>query len=116
MIKWIIAFTMWSGFASARVVYCLNSRPEVIRVPLGRVTVLNFPTNPSDAIPGNGGFGMKTIRHDLVIKAKRLGVATDLFVYLQSRRCFFHLLATLRGDEIVFVRDPREKTIEVKLE
>ena len=100
--------------APARTVICGDSKPILVTVPVGRVTVLNFPTTPKDVVPGEAGFDFKTIRQDLVVKVMRLGVKTNLFVYLEGRRCFFHLVSALTGDEILFVRDSKETAIEVK--
>lgn len=97
-----------------KTVPCDDAKAQLIRVPIGRVTTLNFPVAPKDAVPGEGGFDIKRIQQDLVIKAIRPGAATNLVVYLESRRCFFHLTSGLGGDESIFVRDPQEKTIEVK--
>jgi hypothetical protein len=115
MIKLIVIFFLSPAVVFAKsIIPCDEAKPQIVRVPVGRVTVLNFPTNPKDAIPGEAGFDMKTIHQDLVIKAIRPGSATNLFVYLESRRCFFHLVSSRTGDEILFVRDPKEKAVEVK--
>ncbi|MCK6599119.1 MAG: hypothetical protein L6Q37_12200 [Bdellovibrionaceae bacterium] len=50
----------------------------------------------------------------LVIKALRPGAKTNLLVYLEGRRCSFHLSGGAVGDEIILIRDPKEKTFEVK--
>ena len=83
-------------------------------VPYGRVTVLSFPTSPKEVVPGEAGFDFKSIRNDLVIKAMRTGSRTSLIVYLEGRRCAFHLIGGQSGDEILLIRDPKEKNIEVK--
>ncbi len=93
---------------------CTEASPQLVRIPVGRVTVLNFPVNPKEIVPGEAGFDFKTIRQDLIIKAMKMNAKTNLFVYLEARRCFFHLVATQNGDEILFVRDPKEKNLEVK--
>ena len=93
---------------------CDETEAQAIRVPIGRVTTLNFPTPPKEAIPGEGGFDIKRIQQDLVVKVVRSGANTNLVVYLENRRCFFRLTASVGGDESVFVRDREEKTIEVK--
>lgn len=100
--------------SAPRIVSCDDSKSQIIRIPYSRVTTLNFPTTPKEAIPGEGGFDIKRIQQDLVIKAMRMGSSTNLVVYLESRRCFFHLVSSTKGDESVFVRDPKEMTIEVK--
>lgn len=97
-----------------KIIPCDDAKAQLVRVPVGRVTTLNFPVAPKDAVPGEGGFDIKRIQQDLVIKAIRPGASTNLVVYLESRRCFFHLTSGIGGDESIFVRDPKEKTIEVK--
>lgn len=99
---------------SGRTVTCDDSRSQTIRIPIGKVSTLNFPTTPKEAIPGEGGFDIKRVQQDLVVKALRPGASTNLVVYLESRRCFFHLTSSFQGDESIFVRDPKEKTVEVK--
>ena len=110
----ILFFPALACAKPGKVVTCDDSRSQMIRIPIARVTTLNFPTSPKDAIPGEGGFDIKRIQQDLVIKAMRPGASTNLVVYLEGRRCFFHLVSSSRGDESVFVRDPKEKTVEVK--
>jgi hypothetical protein len=78
------------------------------------VTVLSFPTSPKDVVPGEAGFDFKTIRNDLVIKSMRAGAKTNLIVYLEGRRCTFRISSGVSGDEILLIRDPKEKNIEVK--
>lgn len=117
MNNWIAIFLLFPMLADAKpgkIVTCDDSRSQIIRIPVGRVTTLNFMTTPKDAIPGEGGFDIKRIQQDLVIKAMRPGASTNLVVYLESRRCFFQLMSSLSGDESIFIRDPKEKTVEVK--
>ncbi len=99
-----------------KIVACDEAKPKLVTIPVGRVTVLNFPTTPKEVVPGEAGFDFKTIRQDLIVKVTRLGAATNLFVYLEGRRCFFHLVSAHSGDEILFVRDPKESLVEVKFE
>lgn len=117
MSKLLVAFLFLPATLFAKpgkIVTCDDSKSQLIRIPVGRVTTLNFPITPKDAIPGEGGFDIKRIQQDLVIKAMRPGASTNLVVYLESRRCFFHLVSAASGDESIFVRDPKEKTVEVK--
>ena len=120
MISFLIYLSMTSAIAlsrsSGKLVVCDDAKAQLVQIPIGRVTTLNFPTAPKDAIPGEGGFDIKRIQQDLVIKAVRPGSSTNLVVYLESRRCFFHLKSGIGGDESIFVRDPKEKTIEVKFD
>jgi hypothetical protein len=97
-----------------KVIPCDEIRSQLVIIPYGRVTALNFPTSPKEVIPGEAGFDFKTIRSDLVIKALRPGAKTNLLVYLEGRRCSFHLASGAVGDEIILIRDPKEKTFEVK--
>ena len=110
-------FLSLGTFSQAKVkntIPCSEATPQLVTVPVGRVTVLNFPISPKEIVPGEAGFDFKTIRQDLILKAMRVGARTNLFVYLEARRCFFHLVAALSGDEILFIRDPKEKNLEVK--
>lgn len=97
-----------------KVIPCDEIKSQLVIVPYGRVTALNFPASPKEVIPGEAGFDFKTIRSDLVIKSLRPGARTNLLVYLEGRRCSFHLASGVQGDEIILVRDPKEKTFEVK--
>lgn len=100
--------------AKQKVIPCDEVRSQLVIIPYGRVTALNFPASPKEVIPGEAGFDFKTIRSDLVIKALKPGAKTNLLVYLEGRRCSFHLATGSQGDEIILVRDPKEKTFEVK--
>lgn len=97
-----------------KIIPCDDLKSRQVIIPYGRVTVLNFPASPKEVIPGEAGFDFKTIRSDLVIKSMHPGAKTNLLVYLEGRRCSFHLSSQPTGDEIIFVRDPKEKTFEVK--
>jgi hypothetical protein len=97
-----------------KIIPCDEIKSQLVVIPYGRVTALNFPASPKEVIPGESGFDFKTIRSDLVIKALRPGAKTNLLVYLEGRRCSFHLASAAVGDEIILVRDPKEKTFEVK--
>lgn len=117
MISLIFFFLMLPAVVGAgeeKRVPCSETKPSVVRVPWNRITSVNFPTPPKEAIPGSGGFDIKRVGSDLTIKAVREGANTNLIVYLENRRCFFHLESGAKGDESVFVRDQREKTVEVK--
>lgn len=97
-----------------KIILCDEIKSQLVIIPYGRVTALNFPASPKEVIPGEAGFDFKTIRSDLVIKSLRPGAKTNLLVYLEGRRCSFHLASAPYGDEIILVRDPKEKTFEVK--
>jgi hypothetical protein len=110
----ILLFPLSLHAKSGKFLTCDDGKSQVVRVPFGKVTTLNFPVSPKEAIPGEGGFDIKRIQQDLVVKAMRPGASTNLVVYLEGRRCFFHLVSAPSGDESVFVRDSKEKTVEVK--
>ncbi len=119
---WVMIFFQLESFANAdakinskqKIIPCDEVHSQLVSIPYGRVTVLNFPASPKEVIPGENGFDFKTIRSDLVVKSLRPGAKTNLLVYLEGRRCSFHLASGVQGDEIVLVRDPKEKTFEVK--
>src|SRR5580704_192798 len=71
---------------------CDDKRPRVVKVALGRVTVLNFPFKPKDVVPGSNAFDFKQIKNDLVIMSVRPGGHTNAVVYLEERRCSFDLI------------------------
>ena len=97
-----------------KVIICSDSHAQIVRVPFNKVTTLNFPTSPKEAIAGQAGFDIKRIQQDLLIKALNAGTSTNLIVYLEGRRCLFQLVSTTGGTESYFVRDPKEKTVEVQ--
>lgn len=94
-----------------KIIPCDDIKSQLVVIPYGRVTALNFPASPKEVIPGESGFDFKTIRSDLVIKALRPGAKTNLLVYLEGRRCSSHLASAAQGDEIILVRDPKEKPL-----
>jgi type IV secretory pathway VirB9-like protein len=97
-----------------RTILCSEKNPQWVRVAIGRVTVINFPFNPKDVVPGEASFDFKKIKNDLVIKAIRPQAKTNLLVYLEDRRCVFDLIAVpQRGDDILIVQDPKDDQIEV---
>ena len=65
---------------------CDDKRPRVVRVAMGRVTVLNFPFKPKDVVPGSEAFDFKQIKNDLVIMSVKPGGHTNAVVYLEERR------------------------------
>jgi len=88
---------------------------QKVKVALGRVTMINFPVKPKDVVAGSSLFDFKQIKDDLAIKALRSNGRTNVFVYMQERRCGFDLVTVSSGgDDIVYVRDPKELQMEVK--
>lgn len=94
---------------------CDDKKPRLVKVTYGRVTVINFPFRPKDVVPGEVVFDFKQIKNDLVIKAVKPNGRTNVFVYMEERRCAFDLVTVKAlGDDILIVRDPKESQFEVK--
>ena len=104
-----------AAFEKEKSIPCDEKRPRVVRVVFGRVTVLNFPLKPKDVVPGSNAFDFKQIKNDLVIMATRITGQTNVFVYLEERRCSFNLVTVKSGgDDILIVKDPKDSQFEVK--
>jgi hypothetical protein len=100
-----------------RTLPCDDSKPQVVHVGLGRITVLSFPLAPKEVLPGENVFDFKQIKNDLAIKALRGTSRTNVVVYLQERRCAFDLVAVQgRGDDIISIRDPKDRRLDLKFE
>jgi hypothetical protein len=115
----IVFGLIFTGFTLAmdkeKSIPCDDKRPRVVRVALGRVTVLNFPYKPKDVVPGNQAFDFKQIKNDLVIMGLKPGGHTNAVVYLEERRCAFDLITVKgSGDDVLIVKDPKESQYEVK--
>lgn len=84
-----------------------------IYLRLGKSTVLRFTDKPRKVVIGNQNYyGLEFIENDLAIQP--LGsVATNLFVYTESRTYGFLLTPSERYDDLVFVRwkSPGEKIL-----
>ena len=94
---------------------CDDKRPRIVRVAMGRVSVLNFPFKPKDVVPGSTAFDFKQIKNDLVIMAIKPNAHTNAVVYLEDRRCVFDLVAVRnQGDDVLVVKDSKDSTYEVK--
>jgi hypothetical protein len=93
---------------------CDDMKTQKIHVALGRLTVLSFPVKPKEILPGESSFDFKQIKNDLAIKALRPGAKTNVFVYMAERRCAFDLVTVpFGGDDIIFIKDPKDKQLEV---
>ncbi len=82
-----------------------------IYLRLGKSTVLRFTDKPRKVVVGNQNYyGLEFIENDLAIQP--LGaVATNLFVYTESRTYGFLLTPGERYDDLVFVRWKSEKIL-----
>ncbi len=79
---------------------------EVIRLRLGRSTVLRFPSAPTKVIIGNNNYyQLEFVGSDLTIQPRRL-VPTNLFVYTKAQVYGFLLMKGNEGnyDDLVSVR------------
>ena len=79
---------------------------EVIRLRLGRSTVLRFPSAPTKVIIGNNNYyQLEFVGSDLTIQPRRL-IPTNLFVYTKAQVYGFLLMKGNEGnyDDLVSVR------------
>jgi hypothetical protein len=98
-----------------RTLPCDDSKPQIVRVGLGRITILSFPLIPKEVLPGENVFDFKQIKNDLAIKALKGTSKTNVVVYLQERRCAFDLVSVQgRGDDVIVIRDPKDSRSEFK--
>lgn len=96
-------------------ILCDSTKSQLVRVGSGRITILNFPLTPKEVLPGEQVFDFKQIKNDLAIKALRSGARTNVAIYLADRRCSFELVTVSSGgDDILFVKDPKDEHVEVK--
>ncbi len=101
----------------ARTIYMTDKKTELIIVPVGKTTVLSFPSKPHKVIVGNQGlFGVEYVENDLAISPLKSNARSNLFVYLEGRRFGFNLNADSQGgDEIVVIRDVDQKNLKVRV-
>ncbi len=111
-----IPFTALGMKEKEKVLPCDDSKPQMVRVGLGRITILSFPLPPKEVLPGEAVFDFKQIKNDLAIKALRGASHTNMVVYLQERRCAFDLVTVPgHGDDIIQIRDSKERLLDVKI-
>lgn len=112
---WIFHFCVYAKTETGKIVPCDENKARPVLVGMGRITVLNFPIKPKEIVQGESHFDFKQIKNDLVIKPLKLGARTNVVVYLPERRCAFDLRSVSGGgDDLIFVRDPKETQMEVK--
>ncbi len=109
---------LWSLTVKAqtkgKTIICDEHRPKQVKINFGRLTVINFPMTPKEILPGEAVFDFKQLKNDLAIKALRPAAKTNIFVYMNERRCSFNLVTVSSGgDDILYVRDPKDQQIEV---
>ena len=104
-----------SAFAKARYITCPEKYPAAIRVPLGDAMIMEFPEKPKHSLPGKNAFDFQYIGKDIGIKSLRENSKANLFVYLGKKRCAFKLISVSgKADDIVVIKYPKEKFVEVK--
>lgn len=104
-----------TAFAKARYITCPQKYPATIRVPLGDAMIMEFPEKAKHSLAGKNSFDFQYIGKDIGIKSLRSGAKANLFVYLGKKRCAFKLISTNQSpDDIVVIKYPKEKLIEVK--
>lgn len=101
--------------AKARYITCPQKYPATIRIPLGDAMIMEFPEKAKHSLAGKTAFDFQYIGKDIGIKSLRAGASANLFVYLGKKRCAFKLISTnTSADDIVVIKYPKEKLIEVK--
>ncbi len=102
----------------ARTLRMNDKKMEAVFIPIGKSTILSFPTKPTKVILGNQGlFGIEYVEQDLAVSPLKVGAHSNLFVYLDGRRFGFDLRTSSAdgGDEIILVRDAEERKLKVKV-
>ncbi len=102
--------------ASLRVVKCDESKMIDVFVKPNFGTIINFPVKPDNVIlGGQKQFGIEYIKNDVALTALTSSSNTNLFVYLQGRRCGFRLITSvIQQDNLIQVRDPEDAKMKVQ--
>lgn len=100
---------------SLRVVKCDESKMIDVFVRPNFGTIINFPVKPDNVVlGGQRQFGIEYIKNDIALTALTSNSNTNLFVYLQGRRCGFKLItSSSQQDNLVQVRDPEDSKMKV---
>lgn len=111
----ILTVHLTTAAEKEKTIPCDDKRPRLVKVAIGRVTVLNFPFRPKEVVPGSGDFDFKQIKNDLIVMAVGTQGRTNVVVYLEERRCAFDLV-TVRsgGDDVLIVQDSKDAQYEAK--
>lgn len=101
---------------AGRIISCSETKPERIRIGQSGVTVLSFLSTPKDVVLKKSPFDLKRIKNDLVLIPLAASARTNMFVYLNEKRCSFEIETVPGfGDGLVLIRDTGEIKYEVKL-
>jgi hypothetical protein len=109
----LIAAAVAANGKKEKTVPCDATKAQLVKISVGRLTVLDFPIAPKEILPGENRFQFIRVQNDLDIKPLRDSGSTNVVVYLKERRCSFDLkIVPQGGDDIVYVRDPRDQQID----
>lgn len=102
----------------ARSVKCDDTKSVEIYMRPAFATVLNFPVKPEQVIiGGKSQVSIEYIRNDLALTPLTSNSKTNIFVYMQGRRCGFNLrMSTQNFDSLVNIRDPEESKMKVRMQ
>jgi len=101
----------------AKTIILSDKKVAKIRLTPGRSTILSFPMKPTKVILGNTGvFTVEYVENDLALAALMSPARSNMFVYLYGRRFAFDLVTVRRrGDEIIVIRDEKDRDVKVKI-
>lgn len=101
----------------AKTMILSDKKVAKIKLTPGRSTILSFPMKPTKVILGNSGvFTVEYVENDIAIAALMSPARSNMFVYLYGRRFAFDLITVnRRGDEIVIIRDDKDRDVKVKV-
>ena len=85
------------SFGKATVVHMSDDKLATIHIKPGMATVISFPVKPMKVISGSRHFSIQYIKNDLAIGARKVGLKSNLFVYMEGRRYGFNLVSVAKG-------------------
>ncbi len=102
---------------SLRTVQCNEAAMISIYITPNQGTIINFPVKPENVVLGSKKlFGIEFIKNDLALTALTPSAKTNLFVYLQGRRCGFQLMTSkARQDNLIKVSDSESDKLKVQI-
>ena len=117
MFKLILLLSEPLCFA-ARAVKCDDTKSVEIYMRPSFATVLNCPVKPEQVIVGGKSqVSIEYIKSDLALTPLSSNSKTNIFVYMQGRRCGFNLrISEQNFDSLVNIRDPEESKMKVRLQ
>ena len=99
-------FISFDGFSKVRTLHTNDQRMELVKLKMGKSTLLSFPTRPKKIVVGNPDFfEVEFVNTELTIRPK--GIAkTNMFVYTK-RRIYGLLIEVVSGegyDDLIHVK------------